>query len=121
MKYLLMIVLLFSFRQAGADKLSNFYIGNRLLELCEAIPDIDTAQELVMGSTCQGFIMGVADAHNAFVEWKEMEQRWCMPAGIGGAQLVRVVTKHLQENPQELHMTAGSMVANAIILAFPCE
>ncbi len=36
------------------------------------------------------------------------------------AQLVRVTVKYLQKHPEELHMTAGSLVSNAFYVAFPC-
>jgi len=121
MKYLLMIVLLFSFSQTRAEQPQGFYTGNKLLELCEAAIDRDTAQDIADGSACIGFIMGVADAQEVFIGWNRMERMWCLPEHVTGAQVLRVVTKDLQENPQDLHKTASSMVANALFSAFPCE
>jgi len=121
MKYLLMVVLLFSFGQARAGQTLNFETGNGLLELCEAYLGDNTAVNIAKGNTCGGYIAGLVDVHKTFVDWKVMEQRWCLPGDMRVSQLVRVVTKHLQEQPQDLHLSASGLVANAFILAFPCE
>jgi len=121
MKYLLMIVLLFSFSQVRADQVLNFNTGNELLELCEAYLGDETAANIAKGNTCAGYVMGIADVHRAFVGWEAMEQRWCLPENISASQLVRIVTKHLQENPQDLHTGAAYLVANDLSSAFPCE
>ena len=121
MKYLLMIVLLFSFNQARAEQSLSFVGGNVLLERCEAYLDGNTSANIAKGNACLGYVTGIADAHNLFISWKHMGQLWCEPENMEGVQLVRVVTKYLQESPQKLHLAADSLVANAIIFAFPCE
>jgi len=114
-----MIVLLFSFSQARA--VQYFYTGNELLELCEAYLDGGTSANIAKGNTCFGYVTGISDAHNNFVGWKVMEQQWCKPENMDGTQLVRIATKYLQEKPEHLHLGASSLVANALIKAFPCE
>ncbi len=121
MKYLLMIVLLFSSGQARAEQGEAFYTGNELLELCEAYLSGDTVAIITIGNTCIGYVIGIADAQKIFVNRNLMEQNWCLPEDIKASQLVRVVTKYLQENPQALHLTASSMAANALQKAFHCE
>jgi len=119
MKYLLMVVLLFSFNQVRADETA-FMIGSRLLENCEAwIYRTDVSK----AGICLGYVQGVSDAHNAFLSWETIEKHYCHPGPgiITVGQLSRIVTKHLQENPKDLHLMASSSVINALILAFPCE
>jgi len=116
MKYLLIIVLLFSSGQASAVA---FYSGNELLVLCEA--HLSDAGSAAKGNQCISYVAGIADAHSFFVKWAALEQSWCMSIDVDGSQLVRVVTKWLQENPQDLHLSASSLVIEALILAFPCE
>jgi len=119
MKYLLMVVLLFSFNQVRADETA-FMSGSRLLEYCEAwIHKTDPSK----ASSCAGYVQGVSDAHSAFLYWETIEKHYCLPApGIVTVdQLSRIVTKHLQENPKDLHSMAGNLVLNALILAFPCK
>jgi len=115
MKYLLMIVLLFSFNQAKGEA---FLTGSMLLERCEAYLN---KTGLVKGSTCWGYILGVSDAQRNFVEWGEMKPYWCEPDGAGSTQLILIVTKRLQEHPEGLHQSASSLVANVLYTAFPCE
>jgi len=117
MKYLLTIVLLFSFNQVMATGF--FVTGNDLLEWCETY--LNDAGSVAEANICSSYIVGIVDVQSTFVDWKHMESRWCLPANAKGVQLVRVVTKYLQENPQALHKGAGSMVANALGLAFPCD
>jgi len=115
MKYLLTIVLLFSFNQAAAV---SFMSGSELLERCEA--RLSETGSAAKGNTCVGFLTGVADAHDNFTSWEVMSPLWCLPV-MGTDQLIRVVTKHLQENPEDLHHTAASLITNALAAAFPCE
>jgi len=118
MKYLLAIVLLFSFSQARADD-NVFYTGNEMLKLCEAyISETFSAD----GNVCVGFVTGIHDSHLTYSEWRDVKKAICLPGGgVKGSQLVRVVTKSLQESPENLHLTAASLVANALQQAFPCE
>jgi len=115
MKYLLMIVLLFSFNQAKGEA---FLTGSVLLERCEAYLN---KTGLVKGSTCWGYILGVSDTYSHLAEWGEIKPYWCEPDGVGSTQLIRIVIKQLQEHPESLHKTASSLVANALYTTFPCE
>jgi hypothetical protein len=45
----------------------------------------------------------------------------CIPEGVAKRQIVDVVTKHLRERPQDRHLTAVSIVAEALAEAFPCR
>jgi len=92
-----------------------------LLEVCEMYLGDATVVNIARGNECVGYLGGITGAHRAFVDWKFMERVWCLPKDVDIKQLVRVVTKHLQENPQDLHQDASGQVANAIGLAFPCE
>jgi len=117
MKYLLAIVLLFSFNQVMAGWA--FLNGNLLLERCEAY--LSDTGNVAKGNLCFGYVTGIADAHSLFVRWEGLEQKWCMPDNIEGAQLVRVVTKYLQERPEKLHHAADILAGNALVESFPCE
>jgi len=117
MKYLLMIVLLFSFGQARAE-----LDGSLLLEFCEAyIKDASDAKTVVKANVCGGYVEGITEIHTTFVGWNELKPYWCSPDNMGTVQLVRVVAKYLQENPEQLHFSASSIVATALRGAFPCE
>ena len=115
MKYLLMIVLLFSSNQAAAG----FFSGSELLERCEA--RLSETGNTARGNTCFGFVVGISDSHDNFTMWGKMSPLWCSPDNVGTDQLIRIVTKYLQEHPESLHLEASSLVSNALNFAFPCE
>jgi len=120
MRYLLMIVLLFSFNQVRAVD-SGFYNSSELLELFEAYLKEGTIENVTNGNVCFGYVLGMSDMHDAFVKWGDMKPSWCTPEKITGKQLILVVTKHLQEHSERSHFAASTEAGNALIKAFPCE
>jgi len=114
MKYLLAIVLLFSFNQAMAGYLS----GGMLLEDCEAFLNKTDVAE---GNLCSGYVMGIFDTHESLVHREQLKPIWCAPDGVDSTQAIRVVTKHLQKRPEDLHASAPGQVWLALLMAFPCE
>jgi len=96
----------------------NFFTGNQVLEWCEACIN-DT--NIALGNQCPSYIGGAVDAHETYVGWGDMGMRFCLPLSIKISQLVRVVTKYLQESPEVLHIAAGAVVGNALYSAFPCR
>jgi len=116
MKYLLTIVLLFSFNQVMAE----YYLdGDGLLKKCEMYNNAQNNDAISF--VCPGYIMGVADEQKTLTYDREMKPYWCVPVNASAGQLVRIVTKHLQENPKDLHLSASGLVSLALIDAFPCE
>jgi len=120
MKYLLMVVLLFSFNQARAA--SVFASGSDLLGQCEAnLSETKSDINIATGMLCSGYVQGISDAHESFVSAGVLEGVFCIRRGVNVGQLVRIVTKHLQEHPEKLHMGASGSVLSALRAAFPCE
>jgi len=117
MKYLLMVVLLFSSSPAGAVR--SFVSGGELLQRCETY--LSETGSAAQGNVCPGYVAGIFDVHTAFVAWEMMKPMWCVPYDVNSNQLVRIVTKYLQEHPENLHHTAGTLVGDALVGAFPCE
>jgi len=93
--------------------------GSKLLEYCEAY--LSETGSAAKGNTCYGFVTGIEDAHYFFTALDEMSPQWCPPDNMTAGQLIRVVTKYLQEHPEKLHFAAAGSVSNALKLAFPCE
>jgi len=118
MKYLLMVVLIFSFNSTMAVSGKTYETGSSLLKYCEAyINNTDAAE----GNVCSGYVKGVSDAQSSFVGWGIMEPRWCSPEGVTQVQLMHILIKHLKEHPEQLHQHAGGLTVNAFIEAFSCE
>ena len=80
---------------------------------------------------CVGYIEGVLDYDVTRQMWHgsdRKEEGWrprefsiCAAYGITGDQTVKIVTKFLNEHPEELHSDASSLVALALMDAFPCK
>ena len=105
MKKFLLIALLCVSGNVGAD----FFNANKLLSDCTET-----------GLYCLGYIASASNTHETWVGWGVMSKQICMPEGVSGGQLRRVVVKYLEANPAELHTNASGMVLNALRLAFPC-
>ena len=64
--------------------------------------------------------MGIHDYQEALVGWSDLDKPYfCVPTDASDGQLVKVVTKYLNERPQKLHLQATSSAANALALALP--
>ena len=105
-KWILLVALLVSQWVQGA---ASYYTGNDILAFCEG-DDLGTLQ-------CNLYIMGVTDAS----EGKTWDgYLYCKPTSVTGGQLQKIVIKHFNENPADLHLTAHSLVQQALLEAFPC-
>ena len=105
---LAVMMLLSAQSQAGA-----YYDGSKLLQLCES----DSAGEC---GACVGYIVGIVDSHDTMVKVTEVPM-FCQPENATAGQLVKVVTKYLNEHPEDLHYSASSEVYGALMEAFPCS
>jgi hypothetical protein len=95
-----------------AASFASFYTGNSLLAACEGEGHTDFA-------VCIGYIAGINDSHENYVGWKDIEPYFCRPKDASAGQLLKIVVKHLNENPENLHYFAGSQVIQALVFAFP--
>ena len=83
-----------------------YYIsGNELIRACEGDSTL-----------CLGYVTGVSDG----VTWLH-PKAFCVPDEVKNTQLVRVVTRYLQENPKTLHRAAQILVSDALRRAWPCR
>ena len=92
--------------------------GNELLAECtkEGTETVDYMDI----SHCYGYIEGIADVHYTFVAWGHMQPLFCVPKNVTGGQVKKIVVKWLDENPEKLHLGAGSLVSGgALYHAFP--
>lgn len=98
----------------GAWAADVFYTGNQMLERCNS--ELVSARDF-----CTGFVAGSLDAPNIWASWGMFDQVICFPDGTPLGQLRKVFVKHMEENPEKLHLAAASLSNNAFALAFPCE
>ena len=86
---------------------ATFVLGNTLVETCDSDNSYDQG-------ICAGFVLGVSD---------RIERKFACPpknGTVSGGQLVKVVRKYLEENPENLHWTGHFLVTIALSQAFPC-
>lgn len=93
-----------------AEVLPTFFDGRDVLEYC------DGKQAL-----CQGFLIGVNDAHAAMVDAGGFAPLYCPPADVLGKELTDIAIRYLRDNPQFRYTPAGSSALVAWMESFPCE
>ena len=93
---------------------SSFINGSELQKRCNS--KISTVE-----NGCKLYVAGVIDSYAFLAEAKNLENRICIPDGVGVGQLQSIVIKHLSEHPNDLHNSASYLVLVAIRKAFPCK
>ncbi len=109
MRRLLTLALLPLAAHAGFDT------GNRLYEDCRS-------ENYFNRGYCGGYVTGIVDTIEAMQASGLLPARaLCVPEGATKGQLTDTVTRYLSENPARRHLDAGSLVPEALKLAFPCR
>lgn len=90
---------------------------------CAAVKQADgekiSAQEESDAGFCGGYLIGLNEGLRIAVERTKVN--YCLPGGLTGEQMVRVIEKYLRENPQELHKPMRTNAIAAFAKAFPCK
>ena len=96
---------------------AEFMNGNILSGLCAADDEWESGG-------CVGYIVGVADAFD-HLHWSSTggidSGKYCMPDAATRQEIVGLVVKSLNENPDKLNNPALHLVSNAFIDAFGCN
>ena len=103
--------------------------GNDLLKKCHywftddnSKPTTDVGW-LDMGE-CAGYLSGVTDVERM---WKGVEGKtstsshYCMPNEVTNGQILKILKKWLDDNPNRLHERADLIIHFALVEAFPCK
>lgn len=95
-----------------------FINGAELLRLCESA----AASQFARATDCLGYVTGLSDMHEAFVDLNTFKRQWCWPAeGISNRQMARVVYDYLQANSALLDKSAALLTSFALLDAYPCK
>jgi hypothetical protein len=114
MKYVLAVaILLLASTPTKAQKLSPT-TGNELLEWCQSGDTWATGR-------CLGYIIGVADLQTMVKKTLPENRQSCIAEGVTAGQILEVVTKYLNQHPEERHFNASVLIVKAIAEAFPCQ
>ena len=87
------------------------------------IPDGNTFLEACKKSyeKCQGYVQGVNDTVQAFKFWGELGNCYFqLPSNVTDKQLVDLITKYYENNPQYRHGLGPNMIINKLAETFPC-
>jgi hypothetical protein len=138
-----------TYANAKTNGTGTFYTGDELLESCEGekrsaefgfciayiggVHDMTafTAQQYLFAKTfsdqiaelvedSEEYDQELPDRESDFFRSKNFTPAACIPSTAKLGQLMRVVTKYLEEHPEQLHLAAAGLVYNALIEAFPC-
>lgn len=91
-----------------------FIRANELLEWCESDDAMDFA-------SCARYITGVADITDTYQKTGAIDPIYCRPKGVSVGQLMKVVTKGLNERAEYLHEGAAGLTVVVFAEAFPCD
>lgn len=106
--------------------------GSTLLKSCQAaIRLIDNTDELPSemdfgAGYCIGLVTGEIQMNQLYLHYLKLVGSnlpgfLCIPVGVTGSQLTRVIIKHLEDNPAKLHLDSRELVLNALMESFECS
>lgn len=113
LKVVAALVLSLSAFSANAE----FYDGNKLMEWFAARDRI--AQNRIQNTDYQesayvhGYVVAIADSFQGVT--------LCFPENATAKQLLAVVQKHMNSNPEKWNFPASTLVYEALIKAYPCS
>lgn len=90
--------------------------GEQLLTLCTA--NMDGRGNPMAAAECMGFVVGVADTFDCTED--SHGYTWDPTAAASQPQLVRLVVRRIQSDPQALAADGHMAVAKALSVRFPC-
>jgi hypothetical protein len=103
--------------------------GNDLLEKCrpwwmDTNNQPFSMTEALNTGFCAGYVAGVTDVEAV---WSGVEKgtskatHYCMPKEATNKQVLRILKKWLDNNPDKLHLRADTIIHMALLAAFPCK
>jgi hypothetical protein len=102
----------------STPSLAAFKNGNDLMQACT--PDENDKVHFLDDAYCLGFIAGAVDDETMM---QDLQKRFafCLRPGVTVGQIKDVVVVLLQQHPEKRDYSAASLIAEAMIGAFPCS
>jgi hypothetical protein len=75
MQQIIIGLFLFALSTTATGAPKPFISGGELLRICE----IATASEFTRATDCLGYVTGLSDMHEAFVDLNTFKRQWCWP------------------------------------------
>ena len=96
----------------------NFFTGRELLEHCENCVNSVNVSSV---NACAYCVSNMSMMHDAFVGWDLMSPKWCLSKEISNKELTKTIMMYVRENPDSLRQYSTKIVANSLILNYPCS
>jgi hypothetical protein len=124
---LLLVVPLSAQDQAAQVKESPRESGNAFVRLCSAVENKQLSEE-DFGNVmdCIGYVSGFTEgvyyeAMYATAKGKQVApEAFCIPDDVEHGQLIRVILKHIRDNPENAHKRTSVLIIKALGKAYPC-
>ncbi|MEK6804184.1 MAG: Rap1a/Tai family immunity protein [Nitrospirota bacterium] len=99
---------------AFSDASAAFYDGNNLIPMMQEGEKANRSEkaDYLSASRFMGYVTGVADSLGGSI---------CIPESVTISQLGAIVTKYLNEHPDEWHLAGSHLVTKALRVTFPCQ
>jgi hypothetical protein len=107
---LALLVLLSAATSYGANA---YTAGNELQEWFVNSERGSESNKALFAGLSSGYVNGVVDVANTFF--------FCTDANTTRGQFIDIVRKYLANNPEKRHLSANSIVVEAMAKAFPCR
>lgn len=93
---------------------ADFYDGNKLVPMMREGEKAARSEEadFLSASRFMGYVTGVSDSLGGSI---------CVPENVTVGQLGAVVTKYLNDHPDQWHLAGSHLVAKALEATFPCQ
>ncbi|HEU5336470.1 MAG TPA: Rap1a/Tai family immunity protein [Terriglobales bacterium] len=115
MKTLLLIGVLLAGTALWAQTPYDLSDGRDLQALCEANTK-DASLNALAHTFCMGYIRGVAE-QAGFIK----SPKACVPRGVSDADMKKMISRFLQQNPRYLREKATTVIQAAMQAAFHCK
>lgn len=93
---------------------AGYYTGNDLKPFCTSDRSVEELQ-------CLKYIEGIYDSHDSLFHIGKAKRIFCVPENTTSGQLKEIFIKYLNDHPEDLQMTASSLVIVSFADAFPCN
>jgi hypothetical protein len=94
--------------------------GQKLLQYCQDAEKEGADVNPFRAGYCMAFIEGTLRGWEAGAYVRDASTNYCIPPGATLGTIMRIVTKHLRDNPGDQRIKGEIVVISAVQKAFPC-
>jgi len=102
---------------AGQESTYNV-TGNDLIRLCEGAAEAVASADQ---GYCRGLITGAIQITRTGEYQRSGLNYPCVPSNATFSQMIRVVLRYLEDNPERLHLPDYVLAVEAALAGFPCS